>query len=671
MAKKVTSIDDLPTSDLVQLRKVLMEQQNQGKSEDELKAEDLGSLRKLLAEGSEPSLGDKALKGVAAVGEFVDKFTGAPARTVIGKLQDDITSPIDALSAGASQFGADPKLAPTGKDIASKAGLSTEETIDLPLLGKVSPAGIAGFGVDVVADPLSLIPGVAFTKAGSGIKAGVKAVTGLGKQASVKIARAVTPRTVEAVESVARMIKDKFKPTIAGDAKEFTDLAVKHGVELTDEVKDLIDFDKTSAINRQLRKGAEGVLGEKLNRGVRTAIDEVNQALENFKNKFSPIGEPISEVTAGDVIKEGLTKSKEELLSSLDVTYNTVVKQLDSSIPGKVRVSLVDIDPKLANVFSTKINKIKNEAEKILQFGGKRRKQEATEIIDFIENLESTSGDLGAMALQLREVGEDAFGKVILGQPSVNVRLSRDLYGVISDSLVDATRSGLGDDAAESLLANNKALSKFFTDESPIVRALRSDPSPEKLYKKLVLNGDTKTIQSLKEVLSPEELGALKNAFIDSISPKSIDQNVSYKTIFNNLKRNKKNIVAELFEPDELEELLDILRLGDRLNLPFMSLSGTGGSNSFKSVLKSIPEEIFNGKILESLKKTARGTASDKTDELVNAAKKGFNRSNLPPIIGGRTSGLRKGAKAAQLTSQQETNRQTPIERRVQLRGGL
>src|SRR3990167_6645207 len=52
-----------------------------------------------------PSFGQKALGAVSAVGEFVDKFTGAPSRAALSAGIEG-QSP---LAAFAKQFGADPK----------------------------------------------------------------------------------------------------------------------------------------------------------------------------------------------------------------------------------------------------------------------------------------------------------------------------------------------------------------------------------------------------------------------------------------------------------------------------------------------------------------------------------------------------------------------------------
>lgn len=120
-----------------------------------------------------PSLLRQAGSALMTGMEFLDRYTGAPVRAGINAAVDmDPSTTI--LGQAASQFGEDTALAPTGKDIAAKLGLSRKE--DIPVfpralvpkaveeaLGmkpgedyvKASPAGIAGLGVEMLTDPLT------------------------------------------------------------------------------------------------------------------------------------------------------------------------------------------------------------------------------------------------------------------------------------------------------------------------------------------------------------------------------------------------------------------------------------------------------------------------------------------------------------------------------------
>lgn len=122
-----------------------------------------------------PSLLRQAGSALMTGMEFLDRYTGAPVRAGINAAVDQDPS-TTILGQAASQFGEDTALAPTGKDIAAKLGLSRKE--DIPVfpralvpkavedaLGmkpgedyvKASPAGIAGLGVEMLTDPLTYV----------------------------------------------------------------------------------------------------------------------------------------------------------------------------------------------------------------------------------------------------------------------------------------------------------------------------------------------------------------------------------------------------------------------------------------------------------------------------------------------------------------------------------
>ena len=101
------------------------------------------------------------LDAIATAGEYVDRYTGAPTRAAIGAYQED-GDPVEAFS---SQFGEPSALAPTGADIAARAGFSEEvpeagtvmrKGIEYPLEG-ISPARAAGGVVEAFADPLAAV----------------------------------------------------------------------------------------------------------------------------------------------------------------------------------------------------------------------------------------------------------------------------------------------------------------------------------------------------------------------------------------------------------------------------------------------------------------------------------------------------------------------------------
>lgn len=79
--------------------------------------------------------------------EQLDAYTGAPTRSAIAKLQEDFTDLPGAAQAAYEQFGASPKTAPTGQDLAKNMRLEG------------LPAAAAGMGLELIADPSNLVSG--------------------------------------------------------------------------------------------------------------------------------------------------------------------------------------------------------------------------------------------------------------------------------------------------------------------------------------------------------------------------------------------------------------------------------------------------------------------------------------------------------------------------------
>jgi len=153
------------------------------------------------------SVGKGALQAVGAVGKKIDSYTGAPVRAAIGAAQNG-EGLMGSLAAAKNQFGQNSDLAPTGKDIATKAGLDATTPLSqripwaftdkpgLTLQAKkgglldVTPAGAAGLGIDLAADPLMLAGGAA--KEVPALAEAASSAKDLGLGAFAKVGEAVT-----------------------------------------------------------------------------------------------------------------------------------------------------------------------------------------------------------------------------------------------------------------------------------------------------------------------------------------------------------------------------------------------------------------------------------------------------------------------------------------------
>lgn len=114
-------------------------------------------------QGQSEGLGQKVLSAIGTGAKALDSVTGAPVRAAISAVQNGQ----NPITAGWNQFGNMTDQAPSGKDIALKAGLSDEPspttTVMRGGMGGVptpvtsaSNATAAGMGIDMAANPLNL-----------------------------------------------------------------------------------------------------------------------------------------------------------------------------------------------------------------------------------------------------------------------------------------------------------------------------------------------------------------------------------------------------------------------------------------------------------------------------------------------------------------------------------
>ena len=403
----------------------------------------------------ETTLGQDVLQGVIDVGEFVDRYTGAPARAAIQEVKESLERPRGLLHAPgipeafppltkaivrggakfAEQFGEDPAQAPTGKEIAAGMGASTEETIDLPVFGKVSPAGIAGLGVDVIADPTSIIPIAAPAKLlAKGSKATAKAALKGSAAASEFAARKVglgTPLDVtrKIAESGKSAFNDIFKPKQAEDFPALLKIAEKNGIDQFG-FPESIEFGPTSIISRGSKVQRENIGGEQALESFMNKLNEVQQATDN---KISAIGggQVLSPIDAGDLIRRDYDRAVSEFFDNIDVTYNSITKDFPNLHLTVDAMS--DLDSKLAGLEKFAKGRVKRGVTQLQRGQGQG-------LLNSIAAIRESNGSFKQTVEVLRDVGDAAFkSENTLASVPADVARMRKLYGDISNALMDTT----------------------------------------------------------------------------------------------------------------------------------------------------------------------------------------------------------------------------------------
>lgn len=268
-------------------------------------------------------IGRGAVSAVGSAAQFMDKYGGgASLRAGIGRAMEG--KPGEAFSAAYEQYGQDPTKAPSGKDLAARAGLSTQE-FETPLIMnpfaqdggklKVSPAGVVGGIGEGLADPLNVLPvgkaaqGAAFL-ARKGVvapvaKAGEIAAPILGKAAF----RIPTETTRAFMQDPAR-IESAAKMYTAEDLKDIIDQTVggaKKDVETITEKRDLA----REALKQKLRDKKFELERRDPNTDV---VFKVQEQMEGAKAKLRQM----SEVADDYLAKSDMKFRKQDLLDFAD-----------------------------------------------------------------------------------------------------------------------------------------------------------------------------------------------------------------------------------------------------------------------------------------------------------------------------------------------------------------
>ena len=580
--------------------------------------------------GGLQNIGGAALEGAVATGQFIDKFTGAPTRAAIGELQQGIGLPDPTASVDeqlqaqgftiqdapqdrgllesigetaktfGKQFGADPTLAPSGKELVETAGVP--EGI---------PSTVAGFLVDVAADPTNVIPvGAALKLAGKGIKGGSKlAVKGSAKAVDI----ATGARTTETLKGVSRsadniinLVKKRFNPKLADDFEEMTSIANKNSVD-TKLLPEAIEFGNDTVVDRAGRALTEGPAGEERLKKFLTAKGQIDDALDVqidviSKQRF------VDRVDAGKHLLESYNKGIDRVFKDVDFTY----KSIGSQVPG------LELSEAASKAMNIKLNKISRDAARMVRTGvTSSRRAQGKQLLEAVQKVKGSKSYNQAVD-QLQEIGNVAFKKTqqALGDVPVETKEMQKMYFALRDGLTSTVRSNLGDDIANGLQKNNKALSKLFSDNSVLAPVIgRKNISPEAVFKSLIENGDSKKLDALRSILTKEEIAPLKAAFVEGLIKRNADGEVLFASTIKSLQGNKKikDVMRSLFDsPEELDEIRDLLRLGDRMGNPFLSTSATGSSNAFNRFFDEIKTEVTDEVILQKLKSKARRSSAPK-----------------------------------------------------------
>lgn len=555
---------------------------------------------------------------VAPIGAAWDRYSGAPSRAAAEKI---VTGhPGEALSAFGAQFGKDPELAPIGKPVVKGLGLSDKPLSEyipgafvekkptslLPEKGgmfDVSPAGVVGGLFDFGADVTNILPaGLLLKGAGKlGAKAALETTAALGKGAA-KVADVATGtelagKAVKATSGVFNTVKDAIesvvKPKQAPTWEKDVLTAVKNGIDPS-VLSSNVEFGKGSMIARGDRALTEGPWNDKKMADFVKGQEEINGAIQR---KLSTFGTPLDEITAGNTLKNDLVAAKNKLFEGIDLTQQNVIQYA----PG------LRVDREEAKKLVSFANGLEKQA-----IGAAKRpfsaaeKAEARQMAEAANSLKNSLGSYKQASLALQRIGKVAFqDKYIMGQVPVDIKKMRDMYFKVQDSLMSTIEKHVNPQFADEIKANNAKMKEFFGHMNELSGALEADHAPEKLFSQLVKSGDSRQIESLRNLLPKDSFNNLRASYLKSLIKTSEDGAVLYKSTANALK-SKSTGLSTMFSPKEIGDLSELLGLGISHGEPILSSSGTGASNSYRGLLQGIQRKVMDEKVIEGLKSRAR-----------------------------------------------------------------
>lgn len=384
-----------------------------------------------------PALQTVGQGAVGAVGSFaqaVDKYGGAAAlRSALMKVAEG--KPGEALPAAYAQYGEDPTLAPSGKQLAAKAGLSTREFATPFILNpfakgdqgklKVSPAGLVGGLGEAVVDPVNVIPagkmaqGAAYL-ARKGVvapiaKAGEIAAPLVGK-AAFRIPTETTRAFMEnpsRIEAAAKMytaedLKDIIDQTVSGAKRDVQTITEQRDLarealkqKLRDKKFELEKRDPNTDVVFKIQEQMEGPAKAKLRQMSEVADDYLAKSQIKIPKRYlldfaDQVADEMSDVTVGMGVRDALKKwqsYRDELAAQPNVINGTrmrkIMRQIRSDKNWRTQAGEFNTDLDLMRTkFSEKISDV-------LKQNSPEYKQVMDEMAERSKNLEYLAGRFG------------------------------------------------------------------------------------------------------------------------------------------------------------------------------------------------------------------------------------------------------------------------------------
>ncbi len=564
--------------------------------------------------------GNVAMAGLEGIGNIISRVSVTPINAGLQYIQqsrenrggripqgiDRWTDPQEYKDIGRfakgyfSNFGVtDPSQVPTSKQTMENYGVSPKGISNfIPEIRKgswmdVPTSSVAGIALDVASPiPLGLITKSALGVGKGLIKGGAGAVDLVkGTTTASDILKGTKQGLKNYGMRKSAMVNEVLNPKLASDVNEINSIGKKIGLTDDELMHPALQFGENSTKGREFKVMAQGEGGQPFIDKHNIIADKVKQGLDKSIENIG--GKPLAKQQAGELIRQGVLNGADRIHQSVTMGHSDIIDMFPNLKIGS-----------MLGREAEKLNSILNGIEKFAKGRAVRgvvdeQTSAASSLLKAVNTVKQTKGSYKQLNEARQMIGDIAFKPIGAFEklPTYQQKM-RDLYFGINDALigtVDKLRKP-GEQFADQftnlkqeLINSNETLHNLFKDENAIGRALGlPEKASEKIYNEALT--DTRKIQALKNLLSPEEFSKLKASYLHNILEVGKRDNLAYKTAKNKLFDNK-SVLGELFidNPQQLKDVNDVINLGDRLGANFLPGSAGqldfGGANSFSKFL--------------------------------------------------------------------------------------
>jgi hypothetical protein len=264
---------------------------------------------------------------------------------------------------------------------------------------------------------------------------------------------------------------------------------------------------------------------------------------------------------------------------------------------------------------------------------------------------QARSGRYGDIVDSLSELGTAfEYSPRGLGDIPPDLKAYRKMYTGAREALVKTVEESVGKDVAAKLVKNNKAMTEWFNEAGKIEGLIENvNKAPETVFKQIVESGDTNKLRALKNVLMSQPgsggeaaLKRLKSSFIENLKVVGPDDTFSFARLRSNIANDGKTqrVLKELFDASEIQDINEIVSLGESIGSSVLNTSKTAEALSFgkfiEKPLVTTSENIQTQQLLDFLKRRSEGAPDLKpvgeftapaAQEVFSKAGGTFNRS--------------------------------------------